>query len=109
MRKQTIYFLVETPNYRAMACCLAASLRENFGDTVDLGGYFPVQKIDLVHPEVKAALTKMRCDLRKMVTNGRFDQGLSAWPQNPCDVGTSGYRILLLYGRQCADPSAQCG
>lgn len=73
MPKLTIYFIVEPPNYQVMACYLAASLRENFGDTVDLVGYCPVQKIDLVHPEVKTALAKMRCDLRTMVTERRFD------------------------------------
>ena len=71
--KLTIYFIVEPPSYQVMACYLAASLRENFGDAVALVGYCPVHKIDLVHPEVKAALAKMHCDLRPMVTEGRFD------------------------------------
>jgi hypothetical protein len=56
-----------------MACYLAASLREQFGDTVALVGYCPTPKLDLVHPEVKAALAKMGCDLRGFVVEGRFD------------------------------------
>ncbi|MGV8988241.1 MAG: hypothetical protein ACOH2H_18375 [Cypionkella sp.] len=71
--KLTVYFIVEPPNYQVMACYLAASLRENFGDTVALVGYCPEQKIDLVHPEVKLVLAKLNCDLRTMVTEGRFD------------------------------------
>lgn len=69
----TVYFIVEPPEYQVMACYLAASLRESFGDTVALVGYCPAHKIDLVHPEVKAALAKMACDLRPMQTEGRFD------------------------------------
>ena len=69
----TIYYIVEPPEYQVMACYLTASLRENFGDTVALVGYCPAHKIDLVHPEVKAALAKMNCDLRPMLTEGRFD------------------------------------
>ena len=72
MPRLTLYFIVEPPNYQVMACYLAASLRENFGDTVALVGYCPAQKLDLVHPEVKAALARMRCDLRPMLTEGRF-------------------------------------
>lgn len=71
--KLTVYFIVEPPEYQVMACYLSASLRENFGDTVALVGYCPAHKIDLVHPEVKAALAKMNCDLRTMETEGRFD------------------------------------
>ncbi len=73
MARLTVYFIVEPPNYQVMACYLAASLRENFGDTLVLVGYCPAQKLDLVHPEVKSALAKMRCDLRPMLTEGRFD------------------------------------
>lgn len=70
--KLTVYFIVEPPNYQVMACYLSASLRENFGDSVALVGYCPAHKIDLVHPEVKAVLAKLGCDLRTMVTEGRF-------------------------------------
>ncbi|MBI1170376.1 hypothetical protein GC209_03150 [bacterium] len=71
--KLTVYFIVEPPDYQVMACYLAASLRENFGDAVALVGYCPAHKIDLVHPEVKQVLAKLNCDLRPMLTEGRFD------------------------------------
>ncbi len=71
--KLTVFFIVEPPEYQVMACYLAASLRENYGDAVGLVGYCPVQKIDLVHPEVKMVLARLNCDLRGMVTEGRFD------------------------------------
>lgn len=69
----TIFFIVEPPDYQVMACYLAASLREQFGDSVALIGYCPAQKLDLVHDEVKATLTKLNCDLRTFQTEGRFD------------------------------------
>jgi hypothetical protein len=71
--KLTVYFIVEPPEYQVMACYLAASLRANYGDTVALVGYCPVHKLDLVHRQVKLALAKLNCDLRGMVTEGRFD------------------------------------
>lgn len=69
----TVYFIVEPPEYQVMACYLAASLRQQFGDAVALVGYCPAGKIDLVHADVRAALAKMRCDLRTFETQGRFD------------------------------------
>lgn len=69
----TVYFIVEPPEYQVMACYLAASLREQFGDTVALVGYCPRPKWAEVHPDVRAALDKMGCDLRALETEGRFD------------------------------------
>ena len=69
----TVYFIVEPPDYQVMACYLAASLRESFGDTVALVGYCPAHKLETVHADVKAALARMACDLRPMLTEGRFD------------------------------------
>lgn len=69
----TVFFIVEPPGYQVMACYLAASLRECFGDSVALVGYCPAHKIDLVAKDVKAALARMGCDLRPMLTEGRFD------------------------------------
>ncbi|MEY4871699.1 MAG: hypothetical protein RLZZ563_1029, partial [Pseudomonadota bacterium] len=37
----TFFFIVEPPKYQLMACFLAASIRENFGDTVRMVGYCP--------------------------------------------------------------------
>ena len=68
----TVYFIVEPPEYQVMACYLAASLREQFGETVALVGYCPAPKIDLVHTDVKTALAKLNCDLRTFHV-GRFD------------------------------------
>ena len=68
----TVYYIVEPPDYQVMACYLSASLREQFGDTVALVGYCPAAKIDLVHPEVKAVLAKLGCDLRTFEVEGRF-------------------------------------
>jgi hypothetical protein len=69
----TVYFIVEPPEYQVMACYLAASLRQQFGETVALVGYCPAPKIDLVHADVKTALAKMGCDLRTFAVEGRFD------------------------------------
>ncbi len=73
MPQLTVYFIVEPPDYQVMACYLAASLREQFGDTVALVGYCPAPKIDTVHAEVKATLAKLTCDLRTFAVDGCFD------------------------------------
>ena len=69
----TVFFIVEPPDYQVMACYLAASLREQFGDSVALVGYCPAQKLDLVHDEVKRVLAKMGCEVRPFHALGRFD------------------------------------
>lgn len=69
----TVYFIVEPPKYQLMACHLAASLREQFGQDISLVGYCPAQKLDTVMPEVKEVLRRMRVDLRGFETEGRFD------------------------------------
>lgn len=69
----TVFFIVEPPEYQVMACYLAASLREQFGETVALVGYCPAPKFDLIHAEVRAAMDRMGCDLRAFQTDGRFD------------------------------------
>ena len=71
--KLTVYFIVEPPEYQVMACYLAASLRQQFGDTIALVGYCPQPKLAEVHADVRAALAKMTCDLRTFRTEGRFD------------------------------------
>jgi hypothetical protein len=68
----TVYFIVEPPDYQVMACYLAASLRQQFGDTVALVGYCPAPKLDAVHADVRAALDRMGCNLRPFATEGRF-------------------------------------
>ena len=69
----TIFFIVEPPDYQVMACYLAASLREQFGDTVALVGYCPAHKLATVHPEVIRVLGLLRCEVRPFETAGRFD------------------------------------
>ena len=69
----TVFFIVEPPDYQVMACYLAASLREQFGDTVALVGYCPARKLDLVLPEVKRVLAKLGCEVRPFQVEGRFD------------------------------------
>ena len=69
----TVFFIVEPPDYQVMACYLAASLREQFGDTVALVGYCPAPKLDLVHDEVKSVLAQMGCEVRPFQVEGRFD------------------------------------
>ncbi len=69
----TVYFIVEPPEYELMACYLAASLREQFGQTVALVGYCPVPKLDSVNPDVRTVLDRMGCDLRGFAVEGRFD------------------------------------
>lgn len=69
----TVYFIVEPPNYEQMACFLAASLRQQFGQTVDLVGYCPDTKIDTVSKDVLAILGKMGCEVRPFQVANRFD------------------------------------
>lgn len=71
--KLTVFFIVEPPDYQVLACYLAASLREHFGDQVALVGYCPDLKMELVDPKVKELLRRMNCDLRSFAVNGRFD------------------------------------
>lgn len=68
----TVFFIVEPPRYELMACHLAASLREQFGDSVALVGYCPDTKIDSVSPDVKAVLSRMGCEVRPFRVEGRF-------------------------------------
>lgn len=71
--KLTVFFIVEPPEYEVMACFLAASLREQFGDQVALVGYCPDTKIDQVSPDVREILRRMGCDVRSFQVEGRFD------------------------------------
>lgn len=69
----TVFFIVEPPEYELMACYLAASLREQFGQTVALVGYCPAPKLDTVSKEVRVVLDRLSCDLRGFEVEGRFD------------------------------------
>ena len=69
----TIYFIVEPPEYQVFACYLAASIREQFGQAVELVGYCPEHKLETVHDDVKQALRLLRVDLRGFSTEGQFE------------------------------------
>lgn len=68
----TVYFIVEPPKYEQMACYLAGSLRQQFGNTVALVGYCPDTKISKVSKDVIAVLAKMGCEVRPFKVEGRF-------------------------------------
>lgn len=69
----TVFFIVEPPRFDLMACHLAASLREQFGDTVALVGYCPDTKIDTLSPDVIEVLRRMGCEVLPFKVEGRFD------------------------------------
>lgn len=69
----TVFFIVEPPDYQVMACYLAASLREQFGQSVALIGYCPSPKLATIHPEVIRVLSLLGCEVRPFQTEGRFD------------------------------------
>jgi hypothetical protein len=68
----TIYFIVEPPRYEQMACYLAGSLRQQFGDSVALIGYCPDNKIATVSKDVQTVLAKLSCEVRPFKVAGRF-------------------------------------
>lgn len=69
----TLFFIVEAPRYQYMACYLAASIRNMLPAEVELVGYCPEHKMDALDPAVVETLRRMRCDVRPMKTEGRFD------------------------------------
>ena len=69
----TFFFIGEPPDYQNMACYLAASIREAFGDTVAMVGYCPEHRMAEVNPDVLAVLDRMACPLRSFKAKGRFD------------------------------------
>lgn len=71
--KLTFFFIVEPPRYQLMACFLAASIRENFGDTVRMVGYCPKARWSELSAEVLVVLERLRCEVRVFDTEGRFD------------------------------------
>jgi len=68
----TVFFIVEPPRYELMACYLAGSLRQQFGQTVDLVGYCPDEKLSSVSQDVIAVLAKLGCEVRPFKVAGRF-------------------------------------
>lgn len=68
----TVYFIVEPPKYELMACYLAGSLRQQFGQSVALVGYCPDAKFDALSKNVLAVLAKLGCEVRPFQVEGRF-------------------------------------
>ncbi|WP_299672870.1 hypothetical protein [uncultured Roseobacter sp.] len=68
----TLFFIVEPPAYQYLACYLAASIRENLPDEVQLVGYCPAHRLAEVDPDAAETLRRMRCDLRTIQAEGRF-------------------------------------
>lgn len=73
MADLTFFFIVEPQKYQVMACYLAASIREAFGDKVRMVGYCPSHRLAEVDPDVVTVLGRMGCPLRGMQTEGVFD------------------------------------
>lgn len=68
----TVFFIVEPPRYDLMACYLAGSLRQQFGQSVALVGYCPESKIDKISADVIAVLAKLGCEVRPFAVEGKF-------------------------------------
>lgn len=73
MARLTFFFIVEPPKYQMMACYLAASIRENFGDQVAMVGYCPAHRMGELDTGAVEVLGRMGCEVRPMQTEGRFD------------------------------------
>jgi hypothetical protein len=73
MTDLTFFFIVEPPRFQLMACYLAASIREAFGDQVGMVGYCPSHRITELDPDVIGVLARMGCPVQAMDTLGRFD------------------------------------
>jgi len=68
----TVYFIVEPPKYEQMACYLAGSLRQQFGQSVALVGYCPDTRFDSLSRDVLAVLAKLDCEVRPFKVAGQF-------------------------------------
>lgn len=68
----TLFFVVEAPSYQYMACYLAASIRECMPADVQLVGYCPEHRMADLDPAAVETLRRMRCEVRPMKTEGRF-------------------------------------
>lgn len=69
----TFAYIVEPPDYQVYACTLLASIRTQFGDSVEAIGYCPEHRIAEVHPAVFKAHEMMGAEIRPMTTLGMWD------------------------------------
>lgn len=69
----TLFFIVEAPTYQYLACYLAASIRQCMPDDVELVGYCPAHKMDALDPAAIETLRRLRCEVRPMEVQGKFD------------------------------------
>lgn len=71
--KLTIFFIVDPPKYQDMGCYLAASIRCQFGEPVNLVGYCPSDTIGDMSPKALAIFKALDVDIRPIETDGKFD------------------------------------
>ncbi len=71
--KLSIFFVAEPPKYQNMGCYLAASVRCQFKEPIDLIGYVPEDRMVDMEPQAMAIYRKLGVDIRPMKTEGVFD------------------------------------
>jgi hypothetical protein len=71
--KLSIFFIVEPPKYQNMACFLAASIRCQFEEKIDLVGYCPASSIGDMDDKALAIFKQLDVDIRPFDTQDRFD------------------------------------
>lgn len=69
----TFFFIVEPPGYQVLACYLAATIKENFGDQAAMVGYCPAHKMDQLDPAVLQVMDRLGVPVRPMQVQGVFD------------------------------------
>ncbi|MEE9428192.1 MAG: hypothetical protein V3V25_08605 [Paracoccaceae bacterium] len=71
--KLTLFFIVEPPLYQKLACYLAASIKEQFDEPINLIGYCPTHKVDELDPKAVGVLEKLGVEIRSFDVDGVFD------------------------------------
>ena len=69
----SIFFIVEPPKYQNMACFLAASIRCQFAEKINLIGYCPAGAMADMDDKALAIFRQLDVDIRPIETSGRFD------------------------------------
>ena len=70
--KLSIFFIVEPGKYETMGCYLAASIRENFKEPIDLIGYCPTSSIDRMNPRARAIFDRLDVAVRPIETADKW-------------------------------------
>ena len=71
--KLSIFFVVEPPKYQDMGCYLAASIRSQFDEPLDLIGYCPEDTIGNMDARALTVYKQLGVDIRPIKTSGKFD------------------------------------